>query len=235
MIMIVRSLAVCAAALGLALASAQAHANLLVPGASGIPPDVFATSPLVGTTILADTGVQTQTASSGLATTTANGEAWVVKGYSENPFGAGDLTFVYQVKLVSGVDSDGFTPAIIERLTMASFGSFLTDAGSFLQAIGQKVPLTMDRSGAGSFGNIIGVNFPSPVDNLNVGDTTALIIINTNATGYTAGTFTAQDGLTVNFVGFSPTVAPEPATMAMALSAVPFLGLAAWRRRRKAV
>jgi len=158
---------------------------------------------------------------------TGTGQAWAVHNYASNPFGLGDETFVYQVSLTGGTTGSG--PAIIERLTMSAFDSFLTDVGYFQQNGSQVIPSAMGRTGSGA---IINAEYSTPIA---IGQTTVLIIINTNAPFATAGTLTAQDGLTANLNAFAPTATPEPATMAMALSAVPFLGLAAWRRRRKAV
>jgi len=224
--MILRSLAVCAAAFGLALLSPQAHATLLTTGGPDVVPNLQA-NPLVGTIIDGNTGIQNFSEVSGAASMSGTGQAWVVHNFSGNPFGLGDATFVYQVSLAGGTLSNG-APAIIERLTMSSFDAFLTDVGYFQQNGAQRIPSSMGRA----TGNIIDTNFATPIA---IGQTTALIIINTNAPFAMPGNLSVQDGLTANLTAFAPSAVPEPATMAMALSAVPFLGLAAWRRRRKAV
>jgi hypothetical protein len=223
--MIVRSLAACAAALGLALASPQAHATLLIPGGTVVPNAQL--NPLAGTTIDANTGVQAYSVTSGTASMTGTGQAWVVHGYASNPFGAANETFVYQVSLTGGTLSNG-SPAIIERLTHSTFDAFLTDVGYFQQNGAQIIPPFNDRTVSGA---IVDSDFTTAP--IMIGATSALIIINTNAPNFTSGNLSVQDGLTANLIAFSPTVVPEPATWAMALSAVPFLGLAAWRRRRK--
>jgi len=211
-------------ALGVIATMPQAHATLLAPGGTAVP----VAEPLnpLSATIVANTGVQNYSVSSGGDSMTGTGQAWVVTNYANNPFGAGDLTFVYQVSLTGGTASG--SPAIVERLSMSSFGSFLTDVGYFAQSGTQKIPPNATRS---SNGSVVGFDYTTNV--INIGDKTTLLIVNTNATLFTSGTLTVQDGLTANLNGYSPTAVPEPATIAMAFAGLPVLGLF-WARRRKA-
>jgi hypothetical protein len=218
-----KSLAI-SAALGLALATSQAHATLL-PINSTVTPNAQA-NPLVGTTILANTGVQNFNVSAGPSSIIGTGQEWVVRGFAGNPFGAGDLTFVYQVTLTGGQSSPG-VPAILERVTGSGYiSAFLTDAG-YNQSDAQVIPASASRSAP----DIVSFNFVPPIG---VGQTSALLIVNTNALAFTASTMTVQDGLTANLSGFSPAV-PEPSSVVMmGMGAVALCGVALRRRARAA-
>ena len=50
---------------------------------------------------------------------------------------------------------------------------------------------------------------------MNPGETTAILVIKTNAFNYTAGITGIIDGTTTNTPSYAPTAAPEPASMAM--------------------
>jgi len=221
--MIVKSLALAVAALGLAFATSPAQATPLLPGTT-VAPSAEATSPLSGTTIQANTGVQNFNITGGDGSTlVGTGQAWVVTGYSGNPFGLNDVSIVYQVSLTGGTTSTG-GPQVLERVTGSSFDSFSTDAAYFVQSGGQVIPVTADRTGSGAI--IAFDTFSIPA-----GATSALFIVNTNAPNFTTGSLTVQDGLTANLRGFSPTLAPEPSTVVAALTGVGLVGLGALRRK----
>jgi hypothetical protein len=206
---------------GMAFATPQARAAALVPGGTSVP---TAYSDPLAATILNDTGVQNYSVSGGGASMTGTGEAWVVTNYASNPFGSNDLTFVYQISLTGGTNASGKS-SIVERLTMSAFDSFSTDVGYFATGA-QKIPPLADRSGDG---DVVGFDYRTNV--INVGDTTALLVINTNAVSYKTGSLSVQDGLTANLNGFSPTAAPEPSTVATALTGLGLVGLGALRRK----
>jgi len=209
------------AAIGVAFAASPAQATLLPPGTPAGVPNAQG-DPLTGTTIVANTGVQNFNVTMSGETITGTGQAWVVSGFADNPF-AGGLTFVYQVHLT------GAPGEILERITASSFAGFSTDVGYHLTGV-QIPPQTASRSGGS--GSIVGFSYLAPA--IAVGNTSALLIINTNAQFNTTGTLTVQDGITANLRGFAPIATPEPATVAMAFSALPFLGIAVLRRRKKA-
>jgi len=219
--MSVKSLALAVAALGIAFATPPARATPLLPGTTVVPgaePD-----PLSGTTIQANTGVQNFNITQDGSTFVGTGQAWVVTGYSGNTNGANAVTIVYQVSLTGGTTSTG-GPQVIERVTGSSFDSFTTDAGFFVQSAGQITPGTADRTASGAI--VAFDTFAIPA-----GSTSALLIVNTNATNFTTGSLTVQDGLTANLRGFSPTTAPEPSTVVAALTGVGLVGLGALRRK----
>lgn len=223
---IVKSLALCVASLGFALATPEAKATLLLSGGTAVP---NAQSDPLSATILADTGVQNFNVSMNGDSMSGTGQAWVVTGFSSNPFGAADLTFAYQVSLTGGSTATG-EAEIIERITASSFGSFSTDVGYHQQTAAQVIPPSANRSANGA---IIGFDYTTTP--ILIGQTTALLIVNTNAAHFMQGTLTAQDGLTVSLSGFSPTLVPEPGTMGAALTGLPclaLLGVLAQRRRK---
>jgi hypothetical protein len=220
-----------AAALGLALLTSPAHANVITPGTTANP-DVFATNPLTSGTIVANTGVQNYSAAQNGNSITGTAQNWVVSGYAGNPYGANDLTFVYQVSLTGGTNNSN-TAVILERVTGAGFDTvFSTDAG-YNTASGQVAPITVDRS---QNGNVVGFNFIPPGSNITVGQSSYLLIVATNATNYIAQSMSVQDGVSANANAYGPQVPPtipEPTTMVLAgLGTLGFTGYGL--RRRKA-
>jgi hypothetical protein len=188
-------------------------AAILVPGNAQVPPDTF--SPLTTATLLATTGPQALSSGS----FTGTGTAWV---YSDptNIFCANCLDFVYQVT------DNG--PQVNERISAAVFTGFSTDAGYVTGGSG-KVPNSVDRSTDGS---VVAFYYPG-ANNLLPGQTTALLVVKTNATSFITGTFSVQDGLSANAVGYSPTSVPEPVSMCMFGGSLALLGLARLRRTAK--
>jgi hypothetical protein len=126
--------------------------------------------------------------------------------WSGNPFGATDMTFMFQVKVTKGD---------IARLTSASFAGWLVDVGIakgplFGFSTGGKKPTSAHRTSDGSV-----VSF-SWVPDVLAGNTTWILIINTNAKSYTPSGFSLQDGFSGNFAGFAPPPAvPEPASLSL--------------------
>lgn len=123
--------------------------------------------------------------------------AVVVDQYAFNPWGLNALTFYYQVSLTASSP----VGEVVKRLTMGSFGGVLTDVG--YQAIsGEIIPITATRSGGA--GNTVAFDFTS-IGGLAPGKTTAILVINTNATTYKEGTLTVQNGITANLNVLHPT------------------------------
>jgi len=140
------------------------------------------------------------------------------------------LDFYYQfANSGSSLDSVG-------RLTMTNFGSFITDvgyrsdnwdgAGQF--ETGTQNALSADRSGSGG---TIGFGFGSSLARIDPGEISATLVVRTNATAYTAGSVTTQNGAVYTTASFAPTTAavPEPGTYVLISAGL--IGLAAFRRR----
>jgi hypothetical protein len=190
-----------------------ASATVLTPGSSGAP-DPFSNA---GWTLLATTG--SQALSSG--TFTANATSWVYSD-SANTFCAGCLDFVYMVTRTGGNDP-------IERITAGSFAGYSVDAGVVTSSPGF-APLTVDRS---ANGGVVGFNYQNAA-NLTGTESTQLLVIQTNATSFTAGLMSVQDQLSANGVGFQPSAAtPEPVSMSLLGGGLALIGLGRWRRNNK--
>jgi len=201
-------------AIAMLLSLSSASATVLPPGLSG-PPDFF--TPIPGGTLLASSNSGTVTSTNGLITFDV-----VTAVYSDptNVFGAGDLSFVYQV-MNSANSVDG-----ISRLTAINFTGFLTDVGVttmgasipgglFVNGLSQ-LPQTVDRSIGG---DTIGFNYPIPF-NILPGQTSLAMIIETNATAFKPGFFNIIDGGVSTVNAFAPTTpaVPESGSTAILLS-----------------
>ena len=194
----------------LTLLIGNAQAVLLAPGGTVVPVSADAAGSL-----LADTGLMAFSFGTPLVTGTVRE---LVVADTLNPFGSGDLTFIYQVSDATGD---------VGRLTGSSFAGWLTDVSVFTGhpplVAGSASPITIDRTiGAG---DVVGFNF-SP--KLFPGDTSLALLIRTNATTFGAGSIGVIDGGGTTLVGFAP--APEPAYAGLLLGGLFGLGLLVARR-----
>jgi hypothetical protein len=190
-----------AAAICTAVAIVPADATPIAPGGSV----AAALVPNPSGTILADTGLISFSYGSPLSTGTIR---QIVIADAGNPFGAGDLSFVYQVSVATGD---------VGRVTGSSFAQFLTDVGintpvaPFITT-GTAMPSVITRSpGAG---DVIGFDFtPSIVPDGGSSDTSVALIIRTDATAFQPGSIGVIDGGGQTLSGFAPI--PEPASVAL--------------------
>lgn len=186
--------------LALILLAPLAHASVLGNGSS-VPP-----SPLFpGGTLVAST--------SGTITTptfTTSYSQWV---YSDpgNTWCSGCLDFVYQFTN-NGGDAN-------ERFSMFNFAGFLVDVGT--NPFGVHDPSTIDRS---SFGPVIGFNYTG-FNEITPGQTTPLLVIETNALTFTSGFVSAQDGTAGFGFAYAPSAVPEPSSLALVGGGLSVLGL----------
>jgi hypothetical protein len=195
-------------AAGALLFASVAFSSPLVPLAPATSPDIFTS---VGWTFLASTGSVSLTA----GTFSGTGRAWVVSD-SNNVFGAGKLDFVYQfASNPSSLDPN-------ERITAGTFSGFSVDAGYVSDAGLAPSGVTLSAGG-----NVVGFDF---LPNLAPGGASDLLVVETDATNYVPGTYSVQDSTTASAVGYEPTAAPEPASVA--LIGVGLLSFSLIRRRR---
>ena len=121
---------------------------------------------------------------------------------SANPFCAGCLDFSY---FVTNTGSTG----IVERVTGFNFDDLMIDVG-YLTNAGGFAPISVDRSATGG---VIGFNF-LPNDAITPGNHSDFLIIRTNATAYTDGLISIQDGSAGTNQAYQPTaVTPEPSSL----------------------
>ncbi|HEY1781310.1 MAG TPA: hypothetical protein VGG79_12935 [Roseiarcus sp.] len=207
-----RVLLAASAAFAMVAAAPGAHAIVLSPGASGSP-DLLSLG--VGSTLVADTGSVSfsNSAFSGAI------DEWVYQD-TANTFGSGDLTWVIQVANTSSSND------AIGRVTAGNFAGFMTDVGD---NGGADAPDLVDRD---TPGHTIGFSW-AETGGLLVGDTSALLFINTNATRFVPGTLAVIDSQTSDLSGFQPSAVPESATWAMMLIGFAGLGVAGYRGSRK--
>ncbi len=209
-----RSLLCPIALAGLLYMSGSASATALAPGASvtpGIETGAY--------TFVASTPNQAFNLGDGTLGTVSEE---VVRNFAGSPFGPGTLSFVYQVSVNSGE---------VEHVTGTSFKGFSVDVGQApvggLLGTGNVAATSANRSGNGS---IVSFNFGSGV---NGGDTSYVLIVNTNATAYKTSTLGVIDGGGFTGAGFQPAVAPEFGSASlMGLMLVGFGGIYGVRRFR---
>jgi hypothetical protein len=204
-------------ALLLAGATAPSFATALAPGGTVVP---GAPTP-GGFTTLADTGVQNYSYGNGVDTGTYES---LVGTFTGNPFGANDMTFLYQVTVTGGD---------IQHISGFNFGTgqWLIDVAqtSFSPFGGTVAAATADFD----FG-VVEFDFPGPNGALVPGDTSLLLIINTNAPTWTAGTIGLLDGGGTTEPGFMPAATPEPSTLSLLGTGLLAAGAGLRRKMRRA-
>jgi hypothetical protein len=189
----------------LALSASSAFATSLAAGGT-VAPSAIDTS---GFTALAVT-------SSSITTPTFHASyATAVYSDTNNVYCAGCLDFLYVFT------NNG--PDVIERATMANFDSFLTNVG-YNAAVGTATPTSVTRN---SFGDLA-FNFSGVAS----GQESNFLIIETNATNFTSGVFSLQDGTAGSGSAYQPTVTPEPSSlMLMGTGLMSAAGMVIRRRR----
>jgi hypothetical protein len=93
---------------------------------------------------------------------------------------------------------------------MFDFAGFLIDVGTSPFAMHD--PTTIDRS---SNGAVVGFNYPA-IDEVSPGQTTPLLVIETNAMNFKNGFASAQDGTAGFGFAYAPAApVPEPSSLAL--------------------
>jgi PEP-CTERM motif len=221
------------AATALVLMTFPLRANVILPGQSGIAPDVF---PNPGSPPLL--GVTNGTFSFGSGTGLLTGSYF--EAVLVDPLGVtctGCLDFAFQVNEDSGLSSGIFS------LDLSRFFGYTTDVGYIAgtghagDGPGNGDPISVSR---GPFGGGIGFRFSAPGSTSNTigpGGSTDILVVATNATTYdTLGALGISGGSGANSPAngqitglFEPTVVPEPSTVV--LLSLGLAGIAAFRKR----
>jgi hypothetical protein len=195
---------------------ALAQAAILPPtGSSPVAPDVLgtpATGPFLGTNALGQTTISGK-----------YDEA--VYADPSNTFCAGCLDFFLFV------ESNSSSTDSLARITLASFGSFLTDVGYTIGKGGNPggvVPSTVDRS---SNGAVVGFNFTT-LTGVPPGGQTQELEIETNAKSFTTGSIQMIDSSVASVQGYAPSSVPEPGSMGLVLAGAALVGIGFIARRR---
>ena len=181
-------------ALAFIVMSLPARASVLCPGCS-VP-----SSPLIpGGTLLA--------AVSGTITTVPFTVSYMEWVYADplNTWCTNCLDFVYQFA------NSG--PGSLQRFSMYSFAGVSADVGTDPYGVHDPVSIDRDLTGA-----TIGFNYPtSSSDEIQPGQTTPLLVIETDAMAYTSSGSIAVARVfgEVAVQGYEPVVAPEPSSLGL--------------------
>ena len=133
---------------------------------------------------------------------------------------SGTLDFLYFVS------SDSSSTDNIERLTATNFTGFTTDVG-YETVAGRIAPIEADRSLGG---NTVGFNFGLPPVGIAHGQSSDVLIIRTNATGYRPGIANIIDGNIASVDAWAPS--PEPVSSSLLLGGLFGVGLVVTRKFR---
>jgi len=124
----------------------------------------------------------------------------VISGDTSNPLGG--LTFIYQYSINTGPDSSG-------GISLGGFGNFLTDVGYQIPATG--IPAAVENRSTS--GNNIDFFFSS----IPIGQTSALLVVQTDSQSFGLNTSTVLDNTgspnVTEYAPISVTPTPEPTTV----------------------
>lgn len=192
---------------------------IINPGNSGVVP---LGAGAFGGTVVYPTTITPFTGTSVLGVSFTGELAATVYSDPNNLFGAGDYDFVYQFS-----NDNNPSNTSIENFSVNDFTGFSTSAD---YVTGTNVaPTTMSRLPAGT-GDVINFVY-GPTTSVAFGQSSDVMVVQTNATAYQLGTASLQDGGNARIAAPVPAVVPEPATAAIAGFALVALGM---RRRNGA-
>ena len=161
--------------------------------------------------------------------------SFVLNDDPQNPYGPGDLTFVYEIQNLSSSNS-------IERFTVVNYTGAATDVAASSSLMlgnstlpgGAVVPTYADRASA----DVVGFNFsPTPIGEGTIppGSGSLYLIVRTDATNYSVSSASLIDGSTATVGSYAPSMnpVPEPGTLALVFSAGAAGAMSCLGRRRR--
>ncbi len=154
------------------------------------------------------------------ATFSADYTTWVYADPT-NSLCSGCLDFVYQFT------NNG--PQSNQRYSMSSFTGYMVDVGT--SPFGVHDPNTVSRSSLQG-GDVISFNFDQFGNDVHPGETTVLLVIDTNARNFTNGFLSAQDGTAGFGVGYQPAGSPVPEPTSLMLLGSGVLAAGSLLRKR---
>ena len=192
-----------------------AKANTLAPGTSGSPDALPVGSFGSAVTVLASIDGGTFSATNPFTGLTISGtyDAYVLRtDVAGSGLCVGCLDFEIQIDSSTGTENVG-------RVTTANFAGFTTDVGYnslFTSTDGDNAgstvqPSSVDRNGTGTT-----IGFTLGPTGIGPGNSSDILVIETNATSFTTGGISLIDGATANVAGFAPT-APEASSVTLLL------------------
>jgi len=194
----------------LLLVTPFASATLLPPGSTLVPVPL---ETITGTVLTS----QTQNFSFAGDAGSVFSEVIRTDAGAGNPFGAGKITFAFQVTVTAGN---------VEKITDGSLAGALVDVGQTANG-GTAPTLTADRTVDGS---TVSFNWPGAAAITSTNGPSFLVYINTNQTEFSGGSLGVIDSGGETLAGYG--IIPEPASMALALAGLPCLALGRWLRRK---
>ncbi len=213
--MIRRTFIALAALIGLCAAS-TAHATVLTPGSGNVASSTVSVG--AGSTLLATQTVSANIVATGLV---ASVTEWV---YSDGV--THGLDFVYQVN-VSSTSLD-----FVDSVTASNFNTLASGSINVGANGSGNVPLLVSWSAGGA---AVKWFFSNNTNNdIQPGQSSQLLVIQTSATTYTTGNFTVQNSGATTIAGYEPgALASVPEPSSLAIGGIGALGLIGFGLRRR--
>lgn len=208
---------------GIAISALSIGVSVFLSPSSAVAISVYTLAPGTGMTAQSSSfpaGSPSYAISSTFATATLAGTVYssVYENDTSNPYGG--LTFAYQV-LVTASSTDSSS-----EMTVGSFANFFTDVSYNPLAGGLIAPSNFSRSASGNVVRFVFFNAP-----VGPGQTSALLVVQTDAASYQQSTAAVIDNLSANVTSLAPVATvPEPSMVTLLLGGLGLLGVVLRRK-----